>query len=183
MTKHSNLSLPRQEDETRRDFLMITTGTLAAAGAALTAWPFIDSMNPAADVMAISTTEVDLEPIEGGQRITAVWRGKPIFIDHRTPERIERARNDDTAELIDSQSDSERVQRDEWLVVIGICTHLGCIPLGQKPGDRKGDFGGWFCPCHGAQYDTSGRVRKPPAPRNLDLPPYQFLDNKRILIG
>jgi ubiquinol-cytochrome c reductase iron-sulfur subunit len=162
---------------------MITTGTLAAAGVALAAWPFIDSMNPASDVVAISTIEIDVEQIEIGQRITAVWRGKPIFIDHRTPERIDKARADDTLELPDPQLDSERVQRDEWLVVIGICTHLGCIPMGQNPGDRRGDYGGWFCPCHGGHYDTSGRVRAGPPPRNLVVPPYRFLEDMRILIG
>ncbi len=171
-------------DETRRDFLLLTTVTVAATGLALATWPFIDSLNPAADVRALSTVELDLEPIELGQRITAVWRGKPVFVDHRPPERIAMAEaDDDAADLIDPEPDDVRVQRAEWLVVVGICTHLGCIPLGQRPADPKGGWGGWFCPCHGSHYDTSGRIRKGPAPRNLDVPPYRFIDDATVLIG
>jgi ubiquinol-cytochrome c reductase iron-sulfur subunit len=183
LAEHSNTTLPLGDDETRRDFLLVATGTVAAAGAALAAWPFIDSMNPAADVLAISKTEVDIEPIEVGQRITAVWRGKPVFIDHRAPEQIQRARADDKAELPDPQLDGERIQRDEWLIVVGICTHLGCIPLGQGANDPRGEYGGWFCPCHGSHYDTSGRIRKGPAPRNLEVPAYTFFDEFRVRIG
>lgn len=172
-----------EENESRRDFLLLATGTVASVGVALSAWPLIDSMNPSADVLAVATTEVDLGPIKLGQRVTVVWRGKPVFIDHRTPELIARTRADDTADLIDPQLDSERVQREEWLIVIGICTHLGCIPLGQKKSDPKGKYGGWFCPCHGSLYDTSGRVRKGPAPRNLDLPGYTFTGETTVLIG
>jgi len=170
-------------NETRRDFLFMATGTVATTGVVVAAWPFIDSLNPAADVMAVSTTEVDIEPIKTGQRITAVWRGKPIFIDHRTPGRIAKAVADNNAKLPDPQLDSERVQKEEWLIVVGICTHLGCIPLGQKASDPKGEYGGWFCPCHGSEYDTSGRVRRGPAPLNLVVPKYKFLDNGRVLIG
>ncbi len=127
-----------EESKSRRDFLLLATGTVASVGVALSAWPFIDSLNPAADILAISKTEVDLSPIELGQRITTVWRGKPIFINHRTPEVIKKAKSEDNADLIDPQTDSERVQREEWLIVIGICTHLGCIPLGQKEADPRG---------------------------------------------
>ncbi len=171
------------EDETRRDFLVITTWTVAATGLALAAWPFIDSMNPSADVLAISFVELDLEPVEMDQRITAVWQGKPVFIDHRSPERVAMAKADDKAELIDPEADSTRVQRDEWLIVIGICTHLGCIPLGQRKGEPRGEWVGWFCPCHGSHYDTSGRIRKGPAPRNLDVPAYRFLSDTTVRIG
>ncbi|ANK81854.1 MAG: ubiquinol-cytochrome c reductase iron-sulfur subunit [Rhizobiales bacterium NRL2] len=169
--------------ETRRDFLYVMTGATVAVGTGAALWPFIDSMNPAADVIALSTIEVDLGPIELGQRITVNWRGQPVFIDHRTPEQIAAARADDGADLRDPEPDSARVIRPEWLVVIGICTHLGCVPLGQNTGDPKGGWGGWFCPCHGSHYDVSGRVRKGPAPRNLVVPPYAFLDDARIRIG
>ena len=179
----SATQIESSEHETRRDFLVLMTGTVATTGVALAAWPFIDSMNPAADALAVSTVEVDLEPVEIGQRITVVWRGRPVFIDHRTPDRIALAKADDNADLIDPEPDDERVQRDEWLIVVGICTHLGCIPLGQRPVDPKGEWVGWFCPCHGSHYDTSGRIRKGPAPRNLDVPAYRFLSDTTIRIG
>ena len=170
--------------ESRRDFLYLATGSIATVGAAAALWPLIDSMNPAADVRAEASIEVDLEPIAVGQRITAKWHGKPIFIDHRPEAEIARAKADDhSPTLIDPATDASRVQREEWLVVIGICTHLGCIPLGQKPDDPRGPWGGWFCPCHGSIYDTAGRVRRGPAPLNLWLPPYEFLDNDRVRIG
>jgi ubiquinol-cytochrome c reductase iron-sulfur subunit len=168
----------------RRDFLYLTAGTVAAVGTAVAVWPLIDSMNPAADARAVSTVEVDLGPIELGQRITAVWQSKPIFIVHRTPEQIAMAQADDNnPNLIDPATDSSRVKRAEWLVVIGICTHLGCIPKGQKAGDPVGPWGGWFCICHGSIYDMAGRVRRGPAPLNLYLPPYDFLDNGVVRIG
>ncbi len=171
------------DGKTRRDFLLIAAGTMGAVGAAMTIWPFINSMNPAADTLALSSIEVDLSPIELGQRITVVWRGKPVFIDHRPEKRIEEAKADDKAKLRDPETDAERVKNPEWLVMIGICTHLGCIPLGQKASDPRGDWDGWFCPCHGSEYDTAGRIRKGPAPRNLDLPEYVFLNDNRIKIG
>ncbi len=170
--------------EDRRDFLFIATGAFAAAGAGMSIWPLIDNMNPSADVLALSSTEVDLAPIELGQRVTVTWRGKPVFIVRRTPEEISRSRMDDAnPNLIDPATDAQRVQRQEWLIVIGICTHLGCVPLGQRPGDPRSEYGGWFCPCHGSKYDTAGRVRRGPAPRNLDLPPYVFLENSKLKIG
>ncbi len=171
------------EGETRRDFLYLATGVTAVVGAGIAVWPLIDSMNPAADVRALAWVEVDLEPIEVGQRITVQWRGQPVFIDRRTPAQIASAKADDNADLKDPEPDSARVQRDEWLIVIGICTHLGCIPLGQKVTDPRGNWGGWFCPCHGSHYDTSGRIRKGPAPRNLDVPAYAFLDDNEVRIG
>jgi ubiquinol-cytochrome c reductase iron-sulfur subunit len=149
----------------------------------MAAWPFIDVLNPSADVLALSTTEVDLSPIQEGQSITVVWRGKPVFIRRRTAAEIEAARNVQLGELVDPAPDAERAERPEWLVLVGICTHLGCIPLGQKSGDPRGDFGGWFCPCHGSHYDTAGRIRKGPAPRNLEVPTYAFLDDNTIRIG
>lgn len=169
--------------ETRRDFLYLSAGAMAAVGTGAVLWPLIDSMNPAADILAQSTVEVDLGPIVRGQRITVSWRGQPVFIDHRTPEQIAQARADDSADLPDPEPDSARAARPEWLVVIGICTHLGCVPLGQKAGDPKGGWSGWFCPCHGSHYDTSGRIRKGPAPRNLVVPAYTFLDDARVQVG
>ena len=129
--------------------------------------------------------EVDLAPIAEGQVIKVFWRGKPIYISHRTKKQIEAAQNVQVASLPDPEPDSERVKagHDQWLVVIGICTHLGCIPKGQAVGDYKGEFGGWFCPCHGSQYDTAGRIRKGPAPANLAIPPYKFTEDKLIRIG
>ncbi len=167
----------------RRDFLAQSTMALGVTGSALALWPFLDSMNPAADTKALSITEVDLTPLEVGQRITVKWRGKPVFIDHRSAQQIGRAQNDDTANLIDPEKDADRVIKEQWLIVVGICTHLGCIPLGQKIGDPLGEFGGWYCPCHGSHYDTSGRIRKGPAPKNLLIPPYQFTAEDTILIG
>ncbi len=171
-------------EETRRDFLYLATGAVTAVGTAAMIWPLIDNMNPSADVLALSSTEVDLSPIEVGQSITAVWRGKPLFIRHRTPEEIKKARDDDDDDLRDPELDAARAEKSEWLIVVGICTHLGCIPLGQKPADPRGDWGGWFCPCHGSHYDTSGRIRRGPAPRNLEVPdPLVYLDDTTIRIG
>lgn len=171
-------------EESRRDFLYLLAGATGAVGTVTAIWPLIDSMNPAADVRALSVTEVDLAPIQLSQRITVVWQGKPVFINHRTPERIALATADDNNPgLVDPATDASRVQRDEWLIVIGVCTHLGCIPKGQRSGEPLGGWGGWFCPCHGSHYDTSGRIRKGPAPRNLDIPPYEFLDDMKVRIG
>ncbi len=172
-----------ESGETRRDFLYLTAAAMGAVGAAITAWPLIDTMNPAADTLALSTVEVDLTPVEVGQAITVTWRGKPVFIRHRTADEIAAAEKVDVATLRDPQSDAERVKKAEWLVMVGICTHLGCVPLGQKKTDVKGEFGGWFCPCHGSQYDTSGRIRKGPAPANLAVPAYEFLTDTHIRIG
>ena len=172
-------------DQGRRDFLYMATGALGAVGTAAAIWPFIDSMNPAADTLALSTTELDISPIQVGQAITGIWQGKPVFVRHRTATEIEEARAVPLDDLPDPTADADRVKPEhaEWLVMVGVCTHLGCIPLGQKSGDAKGDFGGWFCPCHGSHYDTSGRIRKGPAPLNLAVPPYEFLSDTRIKIG
>ena len=168
----------------RRDFLYLLAGAMGTVGTGAAVWPLIDSMNPAADVLAVSSTEIDLAPIEVGQRITVVWRGNPVFIDHRTPEQIARAKaDDDNPDLIDPATDASRVEREEWLILVGVCTHLGCIPLGQRFGDPLGGWGGWFCPCHGSHFDTSGRIRKGPAPTNLVVPPYEFLENDMVRIG
>lgn len=175
---------PQQGEEgTRRDFIFVAATSAAAVGAGLAVWPFIDSMNPSADVLAEATLELNLAPIEVGQRVTVLWRKKPVFIDHRDQERIEAARNVPLSDLKDPQSDEERVQRPEWLVMVGICTHLGCIPQGQRVGEQLGDFNGWFCPCHGSHYDTSGRIRRGPAPTNLEVPPYSFPNDTTLRLG
>jgi len=179
---HQNAGHPH-EGESRRDFLILTGAALGGVAVAVTAWPFVDSMNPARDTLALSTTEVDLAPIQIGQRLTVAWRGKPVFIDHRTPEEIKAAEAVDVSSLRDPQPDSARVKKPEWLIVVGVCTHLGCIPLGQKTGDDRGPYGGWFCPCHGSIYDTSARIRQGPAPANLVVPPYDFTTDTMVKIG
>jgi ubiquinol-cytochrome c reductase iron-sulfur subunit len=174
-----------EEGATKRDFLKLVTGATAAVGIGAIIWPLVDMMNPSADVLALSSTDVTLTPIPEGQGITVVWRGKPIFVRHRTPTEIKEAEDVPLSALIEPQPDSQRVKpgHAQWIVVIGICTHLGCVPLGNKPTDPRGQWGGWFCPCHGSQYDTSGRVRHGPAPLNLFLPPYQFVSDSKIKIG
>ena len=174
---------PAANDEERRDFLVLATAAFGTAGVGLAVWPLIDTMNPAKDTLAAATSEVDLSPIEVGQRITVKWRGQPVFISHRSAEEIAMARSDDTDEFRDPQPDSARVQRPEWLIVVGICTHLGCVPLGQRTQAPRGEWKGWYCACHGSQYDTSGRIRKGPAPKNLTVPSYQFLENQVVRIG
>lgn len=171
------------DGETRRDFLTLTAIAAGVVGTGIAVWPLVNSMNPSADVLALSSTEVDLAPIEEGQSVTVIWRGKPVFVRYRTPREIVEAQDVDITELRDPETDAERVQEPQWLVMIGICTHLGCIPKGQKVGEPKGEYDGWFCPCHGSHYDSSGRVRKGPAPENLVIPPYQFLDESTIIIG
>ena len=161
----------------------MSTYALGAVGAASFVWPLIDQMNPAADTLALASTEVDLEGLEEGQSITVKWRGKPVFIRHRTKEEISSAKDQLLDGLRDPQTDDERVQNDKYIVLVGVCTHLGCVPLGQKSGDVKGEYGGWFCPCHGSHYDHSGRIRKGPAPTNLEVPKYSFLSDTLIKIG
>ncbi|MBL12783.1 MAG: ubiquinol-cytochrome c reductase iron-sulfur subunit [Rhodospirillaceae bacterium] len=172
-------------EETRRDFLMISTVSVGAIGAGLAAWPFIDLMNPSKDVLALASTEIDLSGIEEGQSITAMWRGKPIFIRRRTDREINEAQTVKLSDLKDPETDDQRVKKgkSQWLVMVGICTHLGCIPMGNKSGQTRGEYNGWFCPCHGSHYDTSGRIRKGPAPKNFPIPPYKFLSDNTILIG
>jgi ubiquinol-cytochrome c reductase iron-sulfur subunit len=172
-----------QDGETRRDFLQLVTASFAAIGVGAMAWPFISSMNPARDVLALSTTEVDLTPIAVGSAVTVMWRGKPVFVRNRTAEEIKEARAVPLSELKDPQTDQARVKKDNWLVLVGVCTHLGCVPLGQKPTDPRGDYGGWFCPCHGSHYDTAGRIRKGPAPVNLVVPDYAFNGDAKITVG
>ena len=162
----------------RRDILFVATGAMAAVVAGAAVWPLIQQMNPDASTRALASTDVDLSGIAAGQIVTVKWRGKPVFIRHRTPAEITAAEKTPLTVLPDPQPDSARVKKPEWLVVIGVCTHLGCIPLGHE-----GEFGGWFCPCHGSTYDVSGRIRSGPAPANLEVPEYSFLSDAKIKIG
>ena len=171
------------EKKGRRDFIVVATNTMMGVGAAAVAYPLINQMNPAADTLALASIEVDVSQIAEGQAITVKWRGKPVFIRHRTKDEIATAGDADLTQMRDPQSDADRVQKPELLVIQGICTHLGCVPLGQKMGEVKGDYNGWFCPCHGSHYDTSGRIRKGPAPTNLEVPPYAFISDNVIKIG
>lgn len=181
----TDLPIELPESETRRDFLYLATAAVGAMGAASAVWPLVDSMNPAADTLALASIEVDLSPLQVGQAITVVWRGKPVFIRRRTASEIDSAAAADNQNLRDPQPDSERVLADkqEWLVVVGVCTHLGCVPTGQLATDNRGNYGGWFCPCHGSHYDTSGRIRQGPAPKNLLVPSYRFISDSIIRIG
>ena len=172
-----------EEGGTRRDFLFLAAGAVGGIGVASAVWPFISSLNPSADVLALSSTELDLSPIREGQAVTVTWRGKPVFVRRRTADEIKLANDVPLADLPDPQADQARVKKPEWLVVVGVCTHLGCVPLGQKATDPRGEYGGWFCPCHGSHYDTSGRIRKGPAPANLTVPGYEFLTDTSIRIG
>mgnify|MGYP003313756814 FL=1 len=162
----------------RREFLFTVTYTVGAVGVGAAIWPLIDQMNPDSSVKALATTEVDVSGVKLGKTITVLWRGKPIFIRRRTQEEIKEASAVDLKDLKDPEKDSDRAKNPEWLVMVGVCTHLGCVPLGNK-----GEYNGWFCPCHGSHYDISGRIRKGPAPNNLEIPKYEFVDNNTIKIG
>ena len=162
----------------RRDFLTTVTAATGAVGVGAVVWPLIDQMNPDASVKALASTEVDISLVEPGQSITVLWRGKPVFIKRRTVEEIEKARQVNLEDLKHPEKDEDRAKNPEWLVMLGVCTHLGCVPLGDK-----GEYGGWFCPCHGSHYDTSGRIRKGPAPTNMEVPKYEFVNSNTIKIG
>lgn len=167
------------QEESRRDFLVLATGAVGVVGVAGAAWPFIQSWSPSADVLSQATTEVDVGSISVGQMITVPWQGKPVFVLHRSKEQIESAQKVDQGKLPDPQADADRVRKPEWLVVLAVCTHLGCVP--QPVG--TGEFGGFLCPCHGSHFDTSGRIRKGPAPNNLAVPDYHFKDDRTLVIG
>ena len=178
--KALHVSKTSAQPTTKRDFIHILTGALAVGGLGAMAWPLIDQMNPSADTLALASIEVNYAKVELGQQIVVKWRGKPVFIRRRTAEEIRRAILDDDADLRDPATDQSRHKpgQAEWLIVIGVCTHLGCVPT-----FGGGDYGGWFCPCHGSHYDTAGRIRKGPAPLNLELPDYEFLSEQNVRIG
>ena len=179
-------------EPTRRDFLYLTTGMAGAVGAVAVAWPFIDQMRPDASALALASIEVDVSSLEPGMSMTVKWRGKPVFIRNRTQKEIDDAKGAQISDLkdpiarnanIDSNAPATDANRtapgkEQWLVMVQVCTHLGCVPLGQQ-----GDFGGWFCPCHGSQYDTAGRIRRGPAPENMAIPPYEFANVTTLRIG
>ena len=185
------------EPPNRRDFIVIAAQAFAGVGAAMALWPFIQQMNPDASTQAAASIEVDLSPVKEGQAITVLWRGKPVFVRNRTKEEITKAVEVKVADLVDPSARNDALPertpatdlnrtkkgKENWLVLVGICTHLGCIPKGQSIADARGDFGGWFCPCHGSHYDTSGRIRRGPAPRNLEVPPYEFVSDTKVKIG
>jgi len=162
----------------RRDFLFTASYAIGAVGVGAAVWPLIDQMNPDTSVKALASTEVDISSIERGKSITVLWRGKPVFIERRTEDEITEARSVSLDELKDPERDEDRAKNPEWLVMLGVCTHLGCVPLGDK-----GEYNGWFCPCHGSHYDTAGRIRKGPAPTNMEIPKYEFVNNNTIKIG
>ena len=167
-----------KDKSTRRDFLTTVTATVGAVGVGAAVLPIISQMNPDSSVKALASIEVDISNIQEGKEITVLWRGKPVFIKRRTKEEIKKAEQTSMKDLMDPQEDKDRVKKSEWLVVVGVCTHLGCVPIGGK-----GEYNGWFCPCHGSHYDTSGRIRKGPAPTNLEIPKYEFVNNNKIKIG
>lgn len=179
-------------DPSKRDFLYIATGTVGTVGMAAAVWPLVDQMNPDASTLALASIEVDISSIEIGQAITVKWRGKPIFIRYRTDKEVEEANQVDMGELkdVDSRNKNRELSdasdinrsagegRENWIIMIGSCTHLGCVPVGLA-----GEYGGWFCPCHGSHYDTAGRIRKGPAPENLWIPKYEFTNDTTVKIG
>ena len=182
-SKSKTSEMETSQGKSRRDFIVVASYAMGAVGAGACAWPLIDQMNPAADTLALASIEVDISKIAEGQSITLKWRGKPVFIRHRTADEIRQAQNVDIDGLRHPEGDEIRAQKPEYLVVLGVCTHLGCVPLGQKVGEVRGEYDGWFCPCHGSHYDASGRIRKGPAPTNLEVPPYAFLSDNVIRIG
>lgn len=184
-------------EPTRRDFIVLSAAAFSAVGAAQALWPFVDQLNPDAATLANANIEVDLSPIAEGQAITVIWRGKPVFVRHRSAAEIEAAVSARLEALPDraarnsglsgpataADENRRKPDRPEWLVVVGACTHLGCVPQGKTRMEKRGDWGGWYCSCHGSQYDTSGRIRQGPAPANLEVPPYYFMTDSRIFIG
>ncbi|GGE19219.1 ubiquinol-cytochrome c reductase iron-sulfur subunit [Aureimonas endophytica] len=186
------MSVNETSEPTRRDFLYIATGAAGAVGAAAAVWPFIDQMNPDAGTLALAAIEVNVSSVAPGQSITAKWRGKPVFIRQRTPEEVTAAQTVALADLKDPVARNENLPGDapatdanrsakgkeQWLVMVGVCTHLGCIPLGQS-----GPYNGWFCPCHGSAYDTAGRIRQGPAPQNMAIPPFEFISDTTVRVG
>jgi len=178
---YSYYKKPGFEETSRRAFAYFVVGTggaMLVAGAKNVVTDFLGAMSPAADVLALANVEVDLSKIDEGKTLILKWRGKPLFIRHRTQQEIDDAVNTPLDELRDPQADSVRAKKQDWLICLGVCTHLGCVPI-----TNQGDYKGWFCPCHGSHYDTSGRIRKGPAPLNLEVPPYRFVDDDHVLVG
>jgi ubiquinol-cytochrome c reductase iron-sulfur subunit len=176
---------PGADGVRRRDFINIAAVSFAGVGGATLLYPLVNQMNPTADVLALAQIDVDLAGIESGQAIKTVWRKQPIFIRNLTPAEIQAANSVDASSLRDPQTLAERTKEghNNWLITLGVCTHLGCVPLGAAEGENRGEFGGYFCPCHGSHYDTAARIRKGPAPLNLEVPEYEFLTDTSVRIG
>ena len=185
MATHTEAATEGPDAVRRRDFIYVATGAFAGVGAATVAWPFVNQMNPSADVLAQSTTEIDISAIQSGQAIKTSWRKQPVFVRNLTPAEIAEAKKVPLSDLRDPQTIDERTKpgKENWLITLGVCTHLGCVPLGAAEGENRGDFGGYFCPCHGSHYDTAARIRKGPAPKNLVVPPYEFNSDTVVTIG
>ena len=184
--EHSEATAPASDDGIRRrDFINIAAVSTAGVGAAALLYPLINQMNPSADVLALASVEIDISAIEPGQAIKTIWRKQPIFIRNLTPQEIQAANAVDVGSLRDPQTLADRTVggRLNWLITLGVCTHLGCVPLGASEGESKGEYGGYFCPCHGSHYDTAGRIRKGPAPLNLEVPTYEFTSDTTVRIG
>ena len=174
-----------QDGVRRRDFINIAAVAAAGVGAAALVYPLVNQMNPSADVLALASIDVDISAIQPGQAIKTIWRKQPIFIRHLTPQEIQAANAVPLGELRDPQSLADRTAegKPQWLITLGVCTHLGCVPLGTAEGENRGDYQGYFCPCHGSHYDTAGRIRSGPAPLNLEVPEYEFTTDTTVRIG
>jgi ubiquinol-cytochrome c reductase iron-sulfur subunit len=183
--EHSEGGGPSEDGVRRRDFLTLAAVSFPAAGAVAALYPLINQMNPSADVLALAAIDVDVSPIQPGQAIKTEWRKQPVFIRNLTPAEINAANQVEVDTLRDPQTLAERTKpgKANWLITLGVCTHLGCVPLGAGEGENKGEFGGYFCPCHGSQYDTAARIRKGPAPKNLEVPNYEFTSDTAVRIG
>ena len=168
----------KNKNKSRRSFIHQASGAMGVVAASVAGWPLIDQMNPSKDVEALSKIEIDISSLKEGESKTVLWRGKPLFIKHRSKKEIDEANNVDLSNLPHPEKDADRTTNPKYLVLIGVCTHLGCVPVSDK-----GEYNGWFCPCHGSHYDTSGRIRKGPAPKNMEIPPYTFKNDNIILIG
>lgn len=173
------------KDDSKRDFIFLAAGGLGALGAASIAWPLVSQMGKAADTLALGSIEIDISKVQEGQQLKVLWRGKPVFVRHRTAAEIAEAESVDVGALPDPATDNERLVpgpdgnlKPQYLVMVGVCTHFGCVPT-----EEAGDYDGWYCPCHGSHYDTAGRIRKGPAPRNLDIPPYEYISDTVIKVG
>ncbi|MDP3783999.1 MAG: ubiquinol-cytochrome c reductase iron-sulfur subunit [Sphingopyxis sp.] len=185
MASESELNAGIEDGVRRRDFINIAAVSFAGVGAVAVVLPLVNQMNPSADVLALSTTEIDISAIQPGQAIKTSWRKQPVFVRNLTPAEIAEANAVPMSDLREPQTlaDRTKVGKENWLITLGVCTHLGCVPLGAAEGENKGDFGGYFCPCHGSHYDTAARIRKGPAPTNLVVPPYEFTGDTVVTIG
>ncbi|WP_033073338.1 ubiquinol-cytochrome c reductase iron-sulfur subunit [Sphingopyxis sp. MWB1] len=185
MASETEVSTNMEDGVRRRDFINIAAVSFAGVGAGAVVLPLVNQMNPSADVLALSSTEIDISAIQSGQAIKTSWRKQPVFVRNLTPQEIAAANAVPMSDLRDAETLAERTKagKENWLITLGVCTHLGCVPLGAAEGENRGDYGGYFCPCHGSHYDTAARIRKGPAPTNLVVPPYEFTSDTVVTIG